>query len=321
MRIYKSNFMTLLVFPIVFLFSYLFSLQGPNFSKDYQGYYYYYLDVPERVEPFFKLILFLLNDLNLGLSWLFFIFLFLSIILKIKVIFNLYYFKKIPLVNLTLFFMFYSVVFFALWDLTQIRLGLCISFFLLGYFSENKYIKLISYTLSLLNHYSISLALIALFIFKFLRLSFLKILVAFLINIIILLCLKLTFYQESYENYNINETIKFLSPKMIVVSLIILFFICADYLKINRFNNNICLLYLSFFIYLTYVFLYWSYPVIAIRFLELSLFFAVLYSVFSIQTKIVFYFNIFLLLVLSVYYIDLYYISENSLIGWRKWGY
>ncbi len=71
---------------------------------------------------------------------------------------------------------------------------------------------------------------------------------------------------------------------------------------------------------LTYVFLYSNYPVIAIRFLELSLFFVLFTLSFLKQNKYFFYYSFLTLMLFSFYFIRLYYLSENSLINFMNWG-
>lgn len=321
MKIRKGNFFILLTSPLLVLIAFLFSLQGPNFSKDYWGYYYYFLNLPNNVEPFFKVVVSSLHKLDLGLSWLFFTFLFFALLLKIKFVLNLKNKENLSPINIVLFVIFYVVVFFPLWDLTQIRLGLGVSFFLLGFTLKNKTYKFLFYCLAISNHFSLIIILLALFIYSLINSKYIKVIIAIIINVGILSLLKISFYQESYENYNFNEVIQFFSPKMIVVAISILFSVFQIFHYRDFDSKKIGLLYVSFFVYISYLFLYSSYPVISIRLLELSMFFSILYLCYIKQRKLVISYNFVLLSALSVYYINLYYLSDNSLIILKNWGY
>ncbi|WP_212814890.1 hypothetical protein, partial [Acinetobacter pittii] len=82
MLVRKNNFIILLISPLLFLISYIFSLQGPSFSKDYMGYYYYY-EMPKTIEPVFHILVNLLKSFNLEFGILLLLFFLGSIFFKI----------------------------------------------------------------------------------------------------------------------------------------------------------------------------------------------------------------------------------------------
>ncbi|OCR48340.1 hypothetical protein A4220_18615 [Acinetobacter pittii] len=83
MLVRKNNFIILLISPLLFLISYIFSLQGPSFSKDYMGYYYYYYyEMPKTIEPVFHILVNLLKSFNLEFGILLLLFFWVLFFLK-----------------------------------------------------------------------------------------------------------------------------------------------------------------------------------------------------------------------------------------------
>ncbi|MFA3315265.1 EpsG family protein [Acinetobacter baumannii] len=321
MLVRKNNFIILLISPLLFLISYIFSLQGPSFSKDYMGYYYYYYyEMPKTIEPVFHILVNLLKSFNLEFGILLLLFFLGSIFFKILSIPNFIIRRDVKFINIFFFCSFYFVVFFALWDLTQIRVGLGMAFYIYGLSCKDKRLKNLFYLLSILTHYSLFIVFVAKLIYEFFKNKSYAFFLAFLINFLIFTLLKFSPYQESYDSYEYNEVTTFFSAKLFFVFLSIIYIYIGFYFRKVESLIDLTSLYISFFLMLTYVFLYSNYPVIAIRFLELSLFFVLFTLSFLKQNKYFFYYSFLTLMLFSFYFIRLYYLSENSLINFMNWG-
>ncbi|QXB44911.1 EpsG family protein [Acinetobacter seifertii] len=320
-KVSKNSIITFFTIIVVFFIALTVSNRGPYVDNDYQAYEVMFENYStSNVEPVYKIISMFLNSWDLDFSSLLFLFCFFSILLKI---YSFILAKKIKLIGnegFTYFIFIYFFCFFALWDLTQIRASLAVSFLMLSFFSLKPYKKAIFKILALLTHYSISFVLLFELIYSLVRRN---IYLHLLFSLILCVCL---FYLVGLTPYVVYDASSY-SEKFNPISFKNLFIILTFFvvrLLFNRKDDNRYyiekLSALSISLLIMYYVFGFKYPSIAIRVADYSLFFSVLSLVFVRNNGVLNIYKYVSLIVMAIYFTYIFYLSDTSIIHLDEWG-
>ncbi|WP_284091587.1 EpsG family protein [Acinetobacter pittii] len=321
LKVSKNSIITFFTIIIVFFIAMIVSNRGAYVDNDYQAYEIMFDNYStSNIEPVYKTISMFLNGLNLGFSSLLFLFCFFSILLKI---YSFILAKKIKLIGnegFAYFVFFYFFCFFALWDLTQIRASLAVSFLMLSFFSLKPYKKLIFKILALLTHYSISFVLVFELIYSLVKRN---IYLHLFFSLILCVCL---FYLVGLTPYVVYDASSY-SEKFNPVSFKNLFIILTFFIIKILFNSKDDNKYyveklsaLSISLLIMYYVFGFKYPSIAIRVADYSLFFSALSLAFVRNNGILNIYKYISLIFMAVYFTYIFYLSDTSIIHLDEWG-
>ena len=317
-----SNLWKFLFLFLAIIISYIVSHRGPYVDYDYQSYkemFYSFNSI--NVEPTFKLIALVFQNFENGFVYLLFVFCFLSLYLKLLSVLNAKNNKQLSDSDLFYFILFYFICFFGLWDLTQIRASIAVSFFIFSLFIFNRFNKVFFTLLAVLSHYSLFIVVVFETIFRLVKRNiFIYIFVVLIFSYLIKTIIGMTSYNV-YNASTYKEVFSILSFKnLYIVSsfMVVLFFT-------NFFRNDSKQLLMNFSaisigLFVLYLVVGVTYPSVAIRIADFSLFFAIFAFVFSRGN---FYLNMYrfiTLIILSIYFIDVLYLDSNSVIKLDAWG-
>ena len=320
-RVSKNKIITFFTIIIVFFITLVVSNRGEYVDNDYLAYEIMFDDYKStNVEPMYKIISMIVHSMNFDFTLLLFIFCFFSILLKI---YALILAKKDRIVEgegFIYFLLFYFFCFFALWDLTQIRASLSISFLMISFFVINLYKSIVFKILALVSHYSISFVLIFDFIYYITRRNiFLHILISICFCFFLYFLIGFTPYAV-YDVTSYSEKFNPISFKNIF--LIITFFLIYFTYKENWSNGILVrkLSALSISLLIMYYIFGLKYPSVAIRVSDLSLFFGLLSLTFVRVNSILILYKYIVLIILSIYFTYSFYFSGSSIIRLDQWG-
>ena len=320
-RVSKNKIITFFTIIIVFFIALVVSNRGEYVDNDYLAYEIMFDDYKStNVEPMYKIISMIVHSMNFDFTLLLFIFCFFSILLKI---YALILAKKDRIVEgegFIYFLLFYFFCFFALWDLTQIRASLSISFLMISFFVYPTYSKFCLKLLALLSHYSISFVLFFEFIYYVVNRN---ILLHIIFTTIFCVCLYFLIGFTPYAVYDslsYSESFNPLSFKnlFIVFSFLMILFFYKNYDSNYYFVKKLSALSISLLI-MYYIFGL-RYPSVAIRVADLSLFFSLLSLTFIRNNSVLMIYKYISLIILSVYFTYIFYIADDPVISLDEWG-
>ena len=320
-RVSKNKIITFFTIIIVFFIALVVSNRGEYVDNDYLAYEIMFDDYKStNVEPMYKIISMIVHSMNFDFTLLLFIFCFFSILLKI---YALILAKKDRIVEgegFIYFLLFYFFCFFALWDLTQIRASLSISFLMISFFVYPTYSKFCLKLLALLSHYSISFVLFFEFIYYVVNRN---ILLHIIFTTIFCVCLYFLIGFTPYAVYDslsYSESFNPLSFKnlFIVFSFLMILFFYKNYDSNYYFVKKLSALSISLLI-MYYIFGL-RYPSAAIRVADLSLFFSLLSLTFIRNNSVLMIYKYISLIILSVYFTYIFYIADDPVISLDEWG-
>lgn len=320
-RVSKHKIISFFTIIFVFFISLIVSKRGEYVDNDYQAYKIMFDDYKNfSVEPIYKLISMLVHSLSFDFTILLFIFCFFSILFKI---YSLILARKEGGVGNEGFFyflFFYFFCFFALWDLTQIRASLSISFLMISFFVYPTYSKFCLKLLALLSHYSISFVLFFEFIYYVVNRN---ILLHIIFTTIFCVCLYFLIGFTPYAVYDVTSYSEKFNPISFKnIFLIITFFLIYFTYKENWSNGILVrkLSALSISLLIMYYIFGLKYPSVAIRVSDLSLFFGLLSLTFVRVNSILILYKYIVLIILSIYFTYSFYFSGSSIIRLDQWG-
>ncbi|HAV7719071.1 TPA: O34 family O-antigen polymerase [Escherichia coli] len=257
----------------------LSTIKPEGFDHDYKQYLYLFelyknsidLGFGYEVEPLFIYLSRLVNFFNGGIVALLFIY--TAVALICKCIFIKRCTKKTS--QLVFFVFLYSVIFYPIHELTQIRISLALGLLLWGSLQKNKIIFAMIMLLTMLSHYSLIPSVIFISLFRYLNDKIVRTQVlAFIALLCFVICLLLIFYMSrqtiKYDGTNMPFYFYFLHP----YSLIMLFslFYMRRYIKNHFYYQFLYILaMLYYFLFLSFLFL--QSQIAAFRFMEIALFF------------------------------------------------
>lgn len=319
-KLKKSTILTCLFFLTSIILSHFVAGRGRYVDSDYVAYEYMFNNYTHiSVEPIYKIISFFVKNLNFDFTILLFIFCFFSILLKIYSLILAKKEGKVGSEGLVYFLFFYFFCFFALWDLTQIRASLSISFLMLSFFVYPAYIKFFFKLLALLSHYSISFVLFFEFIYYIVKRNILL-----HITFTTIFCVCLYFLigftpYAVYDSLSYSESFNPLSFKNIFI--IVSFFMVLFFYKNNdNFYLVRKLSALSISLLIMYYIFGLRYPSVAIRVADLSLFFGLLSLTFVRSNSVLMIYKYISLIILSVYFTYIFYMADDPVISLDEWG-
>lgn len=320
-KVPKNSIITFFTIIIVLFIALIVSNRGAYVDNDYQTYKLMFDDYSNfKVEPVFKYFSNLLNFLHLDFTYLLFIFCFFSILLKI---YSLILAKKDKLINnenLIYFIGFYFFCFFALWDMTQIRASLAVSFLMLSFFVMKPYKKLIFKLLAIFSHYSISFVFIFELIYLFVKRNlYLYLLFSTTFCVCLYFLIGFTPYSV-YEASSYTEKFNPISFKNLFI--FVTFLIVTNLIKSNSINAYFVrkLSALSIGLLIMYYIFGFNYPSIAIRVADYSLFFSMLSLVFARNNGVLTVYKYSSLIVMAIYFTYIFYLSDTPIIRLAEWG-
>ncbi|MEN8335225.1 EpsG family protein [Acinetobacter pittii] len=216
-------FQWLFLFPTSLLVCYFVTMRDENL-RDYQNYLFMFNNLAEDVEPSFRLINKLFFSYTDGFLYLLFVYAFLGFFLKIY-FGSKFIHKQQGLYLYILYLISYLIVFFTLWDLIQIRYSVGVSFFILGAFYKNYYVKLIFFVLAVLFHYSMILPIGLYLILFFVEKNIYRLALIPLLLVVSSFAMKQSLYAEKYTKsaYNI-ESVPLLSGQYFFIFLMFILF-------------------------------------------------------------------------------------------------
>lgn len=319
-KLKKSTILTCLFSLTSIILSYFVSGRGRYADSDYVAYEYMFDNYTHiGIEPIYKIVSFFLKNLNFDFTVLLFVFCFFSILFKIYSLILAKKGGKVGSEGLVYFLFFYFFCFFALWDLTQIRASLSISFLMISYFVSPKYAKFCFKLLALLSHYSISFVLFFEFIYYIVKRNILL-----HITFTTIFCVCLYFLigftpYAVYDSLSYSESFNPLSFKNIFI--IVSFFMVLFFYKNNdNFYLVRKLSALSISLLIMYYIFGLRYPSVAIRVADLSLFLGLLSLTFVRSNSVLMIYKYISLIILSVYFTYIFYMADDPVISLDEWG-
>lgn len=320
-KVSKNKIISFFTFIAVFFIALFVSSRGKYVDNDYQAYEIMFDDYKSfSVEPIYKLISIVVHSLNFEFEFLLFIFCFFSILLKIYSLIFAKNEKKIENEGLIYFLFFYFFCFFALWDLTQIRASLSISFLMLSFFIISPYKKSFFKLLALFSHYSISFVLVFEFIYYVVKRN---IYLHILFTTIFCICLYFLIGFTSYAVYDISSYVEKFNPVSFKNIFLIFTFFLIFFMYKEKYQNGLLvrkLSALSISLLIMYYIFGLKYPSVAIRVSDLSLFFGLLSLTFVRVNSILFLYKYITLVILSIYFTYAFYLSNTPIIRLSEWG-
>ncbi|WP_419224983.1 EpsG family protein [Acinetobacter sp. A2] len=288
------------------LLGYFISHRPRYLTDDYDAYEIMFENFEISSELTFNLIRLVLRSFDLDFIYLLFIYGFFSIFFKSL---NLY---KYGFLNCFIFFLFYFISFFPLWEMTQIRIGLAMSLFIysitLSDFHNTK--KNLFLIISILFHYSMIFVIFPYFLYFFLKKDIFKFSIVSVFSAILI---NLIFSYTNYSLYDVNlYSAHFSIFSLKIIFLVFLMIVC---LKVIKSNFSLLSFSLSFFLLVSAVALGGKFPVVSIRLSDLSLFVLMFSVIFSVNNFNNFLLKIFLVLIVCCYYVYSYYLSYDNLVN------
>lgn len=320
-KVSKNKIISFFTFIAVFFIALFVSSRGKYVDNDYQAYEIMFDDYKSfSVEPIYKLISIVVHSLNFEFEFLLFIFCFFSILLKIYTLLLAKANRRIGNEGLIYFLLFYFFCFFALWDLTQIRASLSISFLMLSFFIISPYKKIFFKLLALLSHYSVSFVLVFEFIYHIVKRNiYLHILFTTIFCICLYFLIGFTPYAV-YDSSSYTESFNPISFKNLFI--VFNFFMIIFFYKYNDENFYFVrkLSVLSISLLIMYYVFGLNYPSVAIRVADLSLFFGLLSLAFIRNNSVLMLYKYISLIILAIYFTYIFYMADNPVISLDKWG-
>lgn len=320
-KVSKNKIIYFFTIIFVFLIALIVSKRGEYVDNDYQAYEIIFEDYKNiSVEPVYKIISILVHSLNFDFTLLLFIFCFFSIFFKIYALILAKKERVISNEGLFYFLLFYFFCFFALWDLTQIRASLSISFLMISFFVLSRNVKLFFKLLALLSHYSISFVLVFEFIYYIVKRN---ILLHIAFTTIFCVCLYFLIGFTPYVVYDSSSYTESFNPLSFKNFFIIFSFLMIMYFYKNKDENFYFvkkLSVLSISLLIMYYIFGSRYPSIAIRVADLSLFFGLLSLTFIRNNSVLMLYKYISLIILTVYFTYIFYIADNPVISLDEWG-
>lgn len=317
----KTTILAFFCFLVTIIISYIVSNRGSNVDSDYLAYLYMFENYNNiSVEPTFKIFSMVINNLDFNFKFLLFIFCFFSILLKLYSLILAKSRRKIENEGLLYFLLFYFFCFFALWDLTQIRASLSISFLMLSFFIISPYKKIFFKLLAVLSHYSVSFVLIFEFIYYIVKRN---IYLHILFTMIVCICLYFLIGFTPYAVYDSSVYTESFNPISFKNLFIVFnFFMIMYFYKNNEENFYFArkLSALSISLLIMYYVFGLKYPSVAIRVADLSLFLGLLGLTFIRNNSILLLYKYISLIILSVYFTYIFYLAESPVIRLNEWG-
>ncbi|EHU1559404.1 EpsG family protein [Acinetobacter baumannii] len=310
----KRNFFFFFISIGILFLSIVVANRGPNVDSDYYTYLDYYSYGHQNVEPIFKIVSNIFHHLNNGFIWLLGFYAFFGLLLKTRVFYDFFY-KKSFLSFLYMFFM-YLVVFFPIWEMTQIRMGLAISLLIYAFVVIDKlWVKILFCLIALLCHYGTSIIIALYFIFHLF--SKRKIL-AFLLSSFVVFIFSQLIVRSNYEVYNVdsyNEVFNPYSFKNLYIFLSSIFVIFICYVD-NKYDNiNVKMAFISLMLLFLYFIVGSTYPSIAIRYADISLFFSLLSLGLLYQSPYASIYKVVSFIVLIPYFFNIYFLSSPPVVN------
>nr|AHB32832.1 Wzy [Acinetobacter baumannii] len=310
----KRNFFFFFITIGILYLSIVVANRDPNVDRDYYTYLDYYSYGNPKVEPVFKLASEIFHHFNNGFIWLLGFFAFFGLLLKIRAFYVISYKKSF----VTFFYMIflYLVVFFPIWEMTQIRMGLAISLLVYAFIIVDKlWIKTLFCLMALLCHYGTSIVIALYFIIYFF--SNRKWLLFSLSGLVIYIFSQLI-SRSNYEVYNIDTYVEVFNPYSfknfyIFLSSIVVIVVC--YFDGKSDSVNVKIAFISLMLLVLYFIIGATYPSMAIRYADISLFFCFL-SLGSVYGS--FYATVYKMvsfLVLIPYFFNIYFLSSPAIVN------
>lgn len=297
-----------LIFLISALISFLIALRPENLTADYYIYsvMYYY---PEKRsgELVFQLIRWFCSFFQNGFIVLLFLHAFISLFLKFI---SLY---RFGFLNLFYFILFYFVSFFPLWEMSQIRISLAVSFYMLALICFRGWVRYVFLVISLLTHSSIIFLLFPLFLYNFFKGKFFFI---FLVIVPVAFLSKYYILLTDYSVYDLSSyygAYSFFSLKNLL--LIFLIYFCAFFNKKNvseyvKINSIVSLSIIVFSIVLG-----GSFPAVAIRITDIATFLMLSSFIVIPNNPLNFYLKFLIISIVVAYYGYMNFFSDSSVFN------
>lgn len=290
---------------IIFILSIFVSLRPEELTYDYDIYKIMY-DSPEirSGELLFQFLRFIFSFFEYGFIYLLFIHCFVALSIKV------YCVNKTNDINLILFLVFYAFSYFILWEMTQIRIGLAISFYMLIFFIKSKNWKIFFAILSIITHTSLIFLYIPLLIHKLFKGNFILFLTfssisAYLLNEIIFFTGYIAYDASEYSaDYNLLTLKNF-----IILSLV---YYCYKFNSVNLefiTKNSMVSLYLIIVAF----FVGNIYPAISIRLTDIATYLIILSFILTENNKSSIILKILLITLISLFYFNLSILSDKAI--------
>lgn len=320
-RVSKNKIITFFTIVFVFIIALIVSNRGEYVDNDYLAYEIMFDDYKSfNVEPMYKLISMIVHSMNFDFTLLLFIFCFFSILLKIYALILAKQNRIVRNESFIYFLLFYFFCFFALWDLTQIRASLSISFLMISFFVINIYKSIFFKILALLSHYSISFVLVFEIIYYVVKKNiFIHVLMTFIFCVILYFIIGFTPYAI-YDSSSYTESFNPLSFKnlFILFTFFMVQFFCNKNFENFYFVKKFSALSISLLI-MYYIFGL-RYPSVAIRVADLSLFFGLLSLTFVRSNSVLMIYKYISLIILLVFFTYIFYMADDPVISLNEWG-
>lgn len=295
-----------IIFFISLILSYFVANRPENITADYGIYYTMYNDPDARLsELTFNFFRYIFSGFDNGFIYLLYAYAFLSLFIKLSILI------KQNFLNFLLFLIFYFLCFFPLWEMTQIRISLAVSIFILSFFYFPKYRDLIVLS-SLLFHYSMIFIVAPYFLYKFFGGKiYLSILSNFALGIVFLFIVSYT----PYVAYDANEYVaeySFFSLKNVLILFLIIYNYKNNYFE-NYYIEASTVISLSIFIH--YYVIGYYYPTIVIRLMDICIFLLISSLIFSRNSETNVFLKIFITSLVVFYYFNINYVVDSSLVN------
>ena len=306
----KASEKIILNFIMIFIcliISFFVALRPEGLTADYDIYYIMY-NYPEirSGEIVFQFFRWMFIDLEDGFIFLLFVHCFLALILKFI------FLKKVEPLNAVLFIMFYFPTFFILWEMTQIRIGLAISFYLFSLFFFKGFLKYVSVIFTLLIHASMIFLIVPFILFNlFKKRSSYVILAIIPVAIICKILILFTGYSD-YEASSYEAYYNIFSLKNAMIIFLTTWCIKANKEEDEFISLNTCIA-LSLVVFS--MILGSDFPGVAVRLTDIAAFFSLMTFTFLRNTKENFLLKILVLTVVTVYYSYRIYLSEKAIFN------
>ncbi|RSO81665.1 EpsG family protein [Acinetobacter ursingii] len=310
----KTNFLYVLSIFIIFYLSISVANKAPGVDPDYYVYYngFYF---SESKEVTFNLISSSLKSFGFDIKYLFFIYCFLSLLFKFRLLFSFY--LKNSLFTFFFIIICYFFCFFPIWEFTQIRGSLAIGILMYSiYCIKDKKYQLLGILIAIFFHNSMLILASLYFSSKIFYIrKYISILLLILIIIISKKVIGLTAYSV-YSQANWGDEFKITSFKnfYILLTNIFVFFINYRFYKNDQyyqFRNVMFLFNIAFFILCIYVGIF--YGSISIRYADILLFSTILLLGTLYRNIYANLFQLFTIVIVCPYYFHYFFYSDRAL--------
>lgn len=285
------------------------SLRPENLTADYEIYSIMYYD-PERRsgEIIFQFLRWITSGFDNGFIILLFIHCFISLFLKFNSLYRLDRF------NLIYFILFYFAAFLPLWEMSQIRVCLAISFYFFAILRCKGWMKWLFVLLAFLTHSSIIFIILPLLIYDFIsRKLYVFLLICFPIAIVSKYIILFTSYSV-YDSSSYSGYYTFLSLKNLLLIFLIYYCWFVDKSNIYYIKLNCCI---SLSIIVFSIVLGGQFPAVAIRITDIATFLMISGFIFLPNNRINFLLKFVIITLVVLFYGYMNFFSDTAVFNMK----